>query len=61
MTLNAGYRQTSDIKRTKSQNLDISRLVLQLSLLNPLTTSVKSRMKMLLGQQRQDPEFLHAI
>ena len=30
------YRQTSNIRRTKSQNLNISRLVLQSSLPNPL-------------------------
>ena len=30
------YRKTSSISRTKSQNLNVSNLVLQLSLLNPL-------------------------
>ena len=38
------YRQ--NIKRTKSQNLNVSRLVLQLSLPNTLKPRVKSRMKM---------------
>ena len=30
------YRKTSSISRTKSQNLNVSNLVVQLSLLNPL-------------------------
>ena len=37
------YRQIST--RTKSQNLNVSRLVLQLSLPNSLEPGVKSRMK----------------
>ena len=40
------YRQTSNISGTRSQNLNNSRLVLQLSLHNPLKPGVKSRMKM---------------
>ena len=36
----------SNIRRTKSQNLNVSRLVLELSLPNPLKPDVKSRMKM---------------
>ena len=40
------YRKISNIKRTKSPNLDVSRLVLQLSLPNPMKPGVKSRMKM---------------
>ena len=40
------YRKVSNIKRTKSQNLNDSRLVLQLSLPNRLKPGVKSRMKM---------------
>ena len=40
------YRKTSSISRTKSQNLNVSNLVVQLSLLNPLKPGVKSRMKM---------------
>ena len=39
------HRQTSDISRTKSQNLNVSRLVLQLSLPNTLNPGVKSKMK----------------
>ena len=37
--------QISNIRRTKSQNLNVSRLVLQLSLPNQLKPDVKSRMK----------------
>ena len=40
------YRKISNIRRTKSQNLNVSQLVLQLSLLNPMKPGVKSRMKM---------------
>ena len=44
------YRQISNISHTNSQNLIVSRLVLQLSLPNPLKPGVKLRMKMLLEQ-----------
>ena len=40
------YRKFSNISRTKSQNLNDSCLVLQLSLTNPLKPGVKWRMKM---------------
>ena len=40
------YRKSSSIKRTQTQNLNFSRLVLQLSLPNPLKSCAKSRMKM---------------
>ena len=40
------YRKTSSISRIKSQNLNVSNLILQLSLLNPFKIGVKSRMKM---------------
>ena len=40
------YRKSSSIGRTKSQNLNVFRLVWQLSLLNPLEPGVKSIMKM---------------
>ena len=40
------YRQISNTSRTKSQNVYVSRLVLQLSLRNPLKPGVKSKMKM---------------
>ena len=46
MKKNFNYRKTSSISRTKSQNLNVSNLVLQLSLLNPLKPGVKSRIKM---------------
>ena len=39
------YRQVFSITHTKSQNLNVSGLVLQLSLPNPLKRGVKSRMK----------------
>ena len=40
------YCKISNIKGTKSQNLNVSRLILQLSLPNPMKPGVKSRMKM---------------
>ena len=40
------YRQFSNIRRTQSQNIYVSRVVLQLSLPNPLKPDVKLRMKM---------------
>ena len=40
------YRQFSNIRRTQSQNIIVSHLVLQLSLPNPLKPCVKLRMKM---------------
>ena len=43
---NGIYRKTSSISRTKSQNLNVSCIPLQLSSLNPLKPGVKLRMKM---------------
>ena len=40
------YRKTSSISRTKSQNLNVSCLLLQWSLPNPLKPDVKFRMEM---------------
>ena len=40
------HRKISKTRHIKSQNLNDSRLVLQLSLPNPLKPGVKSRMKM---------------
>ena len=40
------YRKTCSVSRTKSQNLTVSRVVLQLSLPNPLKPGVESSMKM---------------
>ena len=40
------YRKVSNIRRTKSQNLNDSHLVLKSSLPNPSKPGVKSRMKM---------------
>ena len=54
-----GYRQFSNMRRTKSQNLNVSRLVLHLSLPNPLKPCVKSRMKMQLQQRRQAMLQIH--
>ena len=44
--LAAIYRKISNIRHTKSPNLNVSHLVLQLSLPNPMKPGVKSRMKM---------------
>ena len=49
----------SNIMRTKSQNLNVSRLVLQLSLRNILKLSVQWRVKMYLEQRRQAMLQLH--
>ena len=46
------YRKKSSISRTKSQNLNVSCILLQLSSLNPLKPGVKLRMKMYLEQRR---------
>ena len=40
------YRKTSSISRTKSENWNVSCILLQLSSLNPLEPGVKLRMKM---------------
>ena len=40
------YRKTSSISRNKSQNWNVSCILLQLSSLNPLKPGVKLRMKM---------------
>ena len=44
--MNDYYRKTPSISRTKSQNLNVSCILLQLSSLNPLNPCVKLRMKM---------------
>ena len=53
------YRQVSNISHTKSQHLKDSRIVLRLSLPNPLKPDVNSRMKMQLEQRRQAMLQLH--
>ena len=53
------YRQVSNIKRTQSKNINVSRLVLQLSLPNLLKPGVKLRMTMYLEQRRQARLQLH--
>ena len=40
------YRKISNIRRTESPNLDVSRLVVELSSPNPMKPGIKSRMKM---------------
>ena len=46
------FRKIFDIKHSKPQNLNDSRLVLRLSVSNPLKPGVKSRLKMQLEQDR---------
>ena len=53
------YCKICNISGTKSQNLNDSRLVLQLPLPNPLEPGVKFRMKMWLEQRRQVMLQLH--
>ena len=56
------YRQFSDTTRTQSQNITVSRLVLRLSLPNPLKPSVRLRVKMKLGQRpRRCSNFIWVI
>ena len=52
-------RKISNIRRTKYQSLNDSRLMLQLPLPNPLKPGVMSRMKVLLEQRRQAMLQLH--
>ena len=54
------YHKTSNMIRPKCQNLNVSHLVLQLSLPNPLKLSVKSKMEIQFGlEQRQALLQLH--
>ena len=53
MYLMCCYLKISNIRCTKSQNWNVSRLLLQLSLCNILKLGVKSRMKLWLEQRRQ--------
>ena len=53
------YCQTSSISQTENQHLNVTCLVLQLSLPNPLKPGVKSGMKMWLEQRRQAMLQLH--
>ena len=53
------YRQASNTRRIKSQNLNVSRVALQLSLAKPLKPAVKSSMKMSVEQRRQAMFHLH--
>ena len=58
-TADPKYHKISNIRRTKSPNLNVSRPVLQLSLPNPMKPGLKSRMKMKLEQRRQPMLQLH--
>ena len=53
------YCETYNISLTKSQNLNVSHLVLHLSLSNPLKPGVKLRMKVKLEQHQQVMLQLH--
>ena len=53
------FRQTANIRSTKSQNINVFRLVLQLSLPKPSKPVVQSRMKIWLNQRRQAILQLH--
>ena len=53
------YHQTSNIGSTEIQNLNVSRLVLQLSLPSPLKPGVKSRMKIYSELRQQAVLQLH--
>ena len=53
------YRKVSNMRRTKYQNLNDSRLILQLYVPKPLKPSVKSIMQMWLEQRRQAMPQLH--
>ena len=55
----SNYRKICNIRRTKYPNLNVSRLVLQLCLPNPMKPDVKSRMKMWLEQRWQAMLQLH--
>ena len=59
MTMLGSYHQTSIMSHTKSHNLNVSHLILQLSLHNLLKPGVKSRMKLWLEQHQQAMLQLH--
>ena len=59
LTCTFNYIQISNISRTRSQNWNVSRLVLTLSMCNLWKPGVKSKMKMPLGQRRQAVLQLH--
>ena len=59
MNVISTYRKISNIRGTKSQNLNVSCLNLQLSLPNTLKPSFKWRMEMYLEQRRQAMLQLH--
>ena len=53
------YHKTYNIRCSQSQNLNVSHLLLQFSLPNPLKPDIKSRMKMYLEQHPQVMLHLH--
>ena len=53
------YHQTPNTRHTKSLNFNVSRLILQLSLPNPLKPGIKYRMKMQLEKLWQAMLQLH--
>ena len=55
----ATYRKISSMSRTKSQNLNVFHLVLQLSLPNPLKLNIKLGIKLYFEQRRQAMLQLH--
>ena len=55
------YRQVSNIRSNKSQNLNVSHLVLQLLLRNLLKPAVKSKMKRLSALLIRDPCTLETV
>ena len=59
LIISHNYLKLSNISRTKSRNLNDSRLMLQLPFPNPLKSGVKSRVKMQLEQRRQAMLQLH--
>ena len=53
------YRKISNISRTKSENLNVSRLGLKFVFARYIETTFKGRMKMQLEQHRQEMPQLH--
>ena len=57
----SNYCETSTISHTRPQHINVSRLLLQLSVPNPVKPSVKPRMKMWLEHRRQAMLQLHLM
>ena len=56
-----GYRQTSSIRHTKSQRLNVSHLVLQLSLPNPVKPSVENERCRWTSADRRCPNYISVV